>query len=324
MRPCRMASLQRPSPLPQCVTAPTYKYCILALATSGANPGILSHGEPSADLNGCNTMSNTDNSCTGHNMNAGIANAHGTSSVCGATQNSNVPVVSDPYSGLAANIPANTCASYPQEPKKGSLPASNRWNGVLQSQWLPNSLRRSAAHRQHQFHLFEQPRPGHRKRTARHERLHPCEYRQRRIDGRVHGEQRRDLHLCSDRRRHVEHRCADVRPLGRGRDLPGSQSDERRKYLCGGQHPHLEHQRSRLSPHSSVTLSGAVNKSANGAQCMLMVVDNITVNGTGGIFAKDTEMRRGRSHQSTGRRRARHDSELTDDDERNLEVFLPG
>ena len=41
-------------------------------------------------------------------------------------------------------------------------------------------------------------------------------------------------------------------------------------------------------PHSSVTLSGAVNKSANGAQCMLMVVDNITVNGTGGIFANDT------------------------------------
>ena len=43
-----------------------------------------------------------------------------------------MPVVADPYSGLAANIPANTCGgSYPQEPpKKGpALPASNQWTG---------------------------------------------------------------------------------------------------------------------------------------------------------------------------------------------------
>ncbi|MBS0269955.1 MAG: hypothetical protein JSS54_13385 [Proteobacteria bacterium] len=42
-------------------------------------------------------------------------------------------------------------------------------------------------------------------------------------------------------------------------------------------------------PHSSVTLSGAVNKSASGATCFGMVVDNITINGTGSIFANDTQ-----------------------------------
>jgi hypothetical protein len=42
-------------------------------------------------------------------------------------------------------------------------------------------------------------------------------------------------------------------------------------------------------PHSSVTLSGVVNKSANGALCFAMVVDNITINGTGSIFKNDTE-----------------------------------
>ena len=38
-------------------------------------------------------------------------------------------------------------------------------------------------------------------------------------------------------------------------------------------------------PHSSVTFSGAVNKSSNGASCFELVVDNITINGTGSILA---------------------------------------
>ena len=42
-------------------------------------------------------------------------------------------------------------------------------------------------------------------------------------------------------------------------------------------------------PHASVTLSGAVNKSSKGQRCFTMVVDNITINGTGSIFANDTQ-----------------------------------
>jgi hypothetical protein len=42
-------------------------------------------------------------------------------------------------------------------------------------------------------------------------------------------------------------------------------------------------------PHSSVTFSGAVNKSAQGYLCFTMVVDNITVNGTADIFANDNQ-----------------------------------
>jgi hypothetical protein len=37
-------------------------------------------------------------------------------------------------------------------------------------------------------------------------------------------------------------------------------------------------------PHSSVLFSGAVNKSSNGASCFGLVVDNITINGTGEIL----------------------------------------
>jgi hypothetical protein len=42
-------------------------------------------------------------------------------------------------------------------------------------------------------------------------------------------------------------------------------------------------------PHSSVTLSGAVNKSSQGLRCFEMVMDNLTVNGTGDIFANDDQ-----------------------------------
>ena len=37
-------------------------------------------------------------------------------------------------------------------------------------------------------------------------------------------------------------------------------------------------------PHASVTFSGAVNKSSNGNACFALVVDNITINGTGDIL----------------------------------------
>ena len=38
-------------------------------------------------------------------------------------------------------------------------------------------------------------------------------------------------------------------------------------------------------PHSSVTFSGAVNKSSNGHSCFVLISDNITINGTGSILA---------------------------------------
>jgi hypothetical protein len=110
------------------------EYCILALAGSGAATGIRSNGAPNADLQGCNVMSNTGETCNGHNLNAGYGDAHGSSSGCGAHQQSSLPVVSDPYAYLAAYIPTNTCSSYPQEPAKKKdpdLPASNLLSGNL-------------------------------------------------------------------------------------------------------------------------------------------------------------------------------------------------
>src|SRR5262249_37868840 len=108
-----------------------HRYCLLALASSGAE-GIRTNGAPFANLAGCNVMSNTSATCNGHNLNADYGDAHTTNSNCGVVPSSNVPTVTDPYAYLASNIPTNTCSSYPQEPAKKkdpALPATNLWSG---------------------------------------------------------------------------------------------------------------------------------------------------------------------------------------------------
>ena len=106
-------------------------YCVVALATSGNGVAFRTNGAPKADLTGCNILSNTNMTCNGHNLNADYGDAFGVNSGCGNVQTSNVPRLSDPYIGLASQIPANPCSSYPQEPaKKGApLPASNQISG---------------------------------------------------------------------------------------------------------------------------------------------------------------------------------------------------
>jgi Putative Flp pilus-assembly TadE/G-like len=113
--------------------------CMLALASSGAAQGIRTNGAPTANMNGCNVMSNTAAQCNGSNLGAGLGLAHGTSNGCGVTPVSNVPVVTDPYAYLKdnGNIPSlssSGCAgNYPQETKHGNtvIPPSVLVPGAL-------------------------------------------------------------------------------------------------------------------------------------------------------------------------------------------------
>ena len=106
--------------------------CLLTLDTSGQ--ALRTNGAPNSNFIGCTVMSNADAVCNGSNLNAWFGLAAGTSTDCGNRQRSNVPVVADPYSGMAENLPENTCTSYPQETgngKNSTLPASNQWAGNL-------------------------------------------------------------------------------------------------------------------------------------------------------------------------------------------------
>jgi hypothetical protein len=102
-------------------------FCLLALGPQG----IRTNGAPKANMN-CNVMSNSGATCNGHNLGAPIGAASNTNNGCGVIAYSNVPAVTDTYAPFASKIPADSCGgSYPQEPgKKGTpLPASNQWSG---------------------------------------------------------------------------------------------------------------------------------------------------------------------------------------------------
>ena len=101
-------------------------YCLVALASDGTDPAILTNGAPKTDLSGCGIASNTGARCNGHDLGADFGDAVGTNNGCGASQKSRAKPVADPYASLAAKLPADPCGgSYPQS----SLPAANRWTG---------------------------------------------------------------------------------------------------------------------------------------------------------------------------------------------------
>src|ERR1035437_116814 len=111
--------------------------CLLALATNGT--ALRTNGAPNSNFNGCSVMSNSASTCNGSNLNANYGLAHGTNNGCGNKEESNIPVVKDPYLAMENNIPPNTCSSsYPQETKQGShYSGGNSWSGG--SSWPPNS-----------------------------------------------------------------------------------------------------------------------------------------------------------------------------------------
>jgi hypothetical protein len=41
-------------------------------------------------------------------------------------------------------------------------------------------------------------------------------------------------------------------------------------------------------PNSNITISGAIDKATNGSNCFVLVMDEVTINGTGDILSGDT------------------------------------
>jgi Flp pilus assembly protein TadG len=66
--------------------------CLLALASSGTSPAINTNGAPTGNMNGCDSMSNTAASCSGHNLGLDISFANGSNTGCGNQQVHNDPI----------------------------------------------------------------------------------------------------------------------------------------------------------------------------------------------------------------------------------------
>lgn len=253
--------------------------CLLALGSSGAE-GITSNGAPKANLNGCNIMSDTSATCHGHNLGADIGYAHSTNSGCGVTQDSNMPTVADPYSGLASNIPADTCAgSYPQEP---SLPPINEWSGNYSSgvHVVCGALQLTG-------------------NTTINNAVLVIENGQLDTNGYTLKGSGLTIILTGSNNASYQHIPTGGGTLDVAAPTSGSWSgvaiyqdpnlSTNVNISYSGSSPTWNLSGLVYLPHSSVTFSGAVNQSSQGGTCFVMVVDNITINGSGGIFANDTQ-----------------------------------
>jgi Flp pilus assembly protein TadG len=260
------------------------EYCILALASSGTSQGIRSNGAPKANLNGCNVMSNTDTVCNGHNLGAGFGDAHGSSTGCGTSQTSGVPVVSDPYSSLASNIPPNTCSSYPQAPTKKKdpdLPSSNQISGTISltgNQTVCGDLQLTGNVTLAGSNLVLVIRNG---------KLDTNGYTIKTATGAA------VTIVFSGDNGSYSHAPTGGGTLDIAAPTSGPWSgvamyqdpnlNSGVDISDAGNSPTWNVTGLVYLPHANVTFSGAVNKSTNGKSCFGLVVDNVTINGTGSI-----------------------------------------
>jgi Flp pilus assembly protein TadG len=267
----------------------THSYCLLALGSSGTDPAILGNGVPAANLDNCSIMSNTGMTCHGHNTGATNGDAHGTNSGCGITENSNVPAVADPYAGLATNIPANTCgttaSSFPQESGglqtkwpaslTSPLPATQTICGDLQLT-ADTTLTTASPGSVLVIYNGQLDTNAHTLKTATGSAL-TIIFTGPTVSGHSY-----------------THAPTGGGTLNFNAPTSGTWSGvaiyQDPALTAGvdisaaGSSPNWDISGLVYLPHSSVLFSGAVNNSSYGASCFALVVDNITINGTGEIL----------------------------------------
>ncbi|MBF0560778.1 MAG: hypothetical protein HQL37_01935 [Alphaproteobacteria bacterium] len=265
----------------------SHSYCLLALGNSGA-VGIQGNGAPFANLAGCSIMSDTSATCSGHNLNADYGDAHTINNNCGVVANSNYPKVSDPYAYLTANIPANSCGgNYPQKPAKKhdpSLPVSNQWSGatnlsgnvmVCGDLQLTGNVTINA--------------PSGAVLVIENGQLDTNGYTLQTSSGSVL------TVVFSGTNGSYTHVPTGGGTLNFSAPTSGVWSGVAIyqdpalttgvNVTAAGNSPTWDITGLVYLPNSSVTFSGAVNKSSNGSSCFGLVVDNIVINGTGAILA---------------------------------------
>jgi hypothetical protein len=242
-------------------------------------------------------MSNSGSTCNGHNLNANIGDAHGTNNGCGIIQNSNVPTEADPYKGLASNIPADTCGGvYPQEPtskKAPALPAANLWNGaytlsgydvVCGDQQLTGNTTINA--------------PSNAVLVIENGQLDTNGYTLQSTAGSgltvvFTGAPNNGNYMHYPSRGGTLDIAAPTSGTWSGMALYQDpnlvDTSGNLDLFAAGNSPTWNITGMVYLPQSAVTFSGAVSKASNGLHCFGMVVKDIIINGTGSIFANDTQ-----------------------------------
>jgi Flp pilus assembly protein TadG len=274
--------------------------CMVALASSGAAQGIRTNGAPTANMNGCDSMSNTGTQCNGSNLGLGISFAVGSNSGCGTKQIHN-SAIADPYAYLAKNIPtlaSSGCGSYPQESKHGSnytVATSNQLTGSLSlssgnnflcgDQLLTGNLTVNTPPGQPAVLIIENGQldlNGHTLTTSSGSAV-TLVFSGTNGGGYSHGPSDNtngpggvlDLTAPSSGAWSGVAIYQDPN-LTTGVDVSAA-----------GNSPTWNVTGLIYMPHASVTLKGAIDKSTFGNSCVVLVADNFQISGTGGVLKSD-------------------------------------
>jgi Flp pilus assembly protein TadG len=265
--------------------------CLLALGTSGAQD-IVTNGNPHANMSGCSVMANTSARCNGGNLGAPYGLAHVTDSGCGVIQVSGVPTVADQYAALASNIPSPNCpGGYPQADQHGDVGVSNQvsgsqtWSGNVQfcgDVKLTGDVTVNA--------------PTGAVLVIQNGQLDTAGFTLRTASGSgltivFSGSNGSYTHAPTssvNNRGTIDIAAPTTGPWSGIAMYQDPNVTTGVNMSAAGNAPTWDISGLIYMPHSTVTLSGAVNKSSNGQACFVMVMDSITINGTGDVLSNNT------------------------------------
>ena len=268
--------------------------CLLALGTTGQ--AIRSNGGPNTNFTGCSVMSDSASQCNGSNLKATFGLAASSNDGCGNRPYSNISKVPDPFSNLASNIPPNTCSgpnAYPQAPTKPhdpALPASNKLTGNLS---LSGNVQKCGDIQLTGNVVISTPDLSGATLVIQNGQLDLNGFTLSTANGSA------VTIVFSGTSGSYTHAPTDNTTGGSGiLDIqaptsgpwsgvaiyqdPSLSSGVDLTYK--GNNPAWDITGLVYLPYASVTLSGAVNKSSNGAACMVMVANSILINGSGRFY----------------------------------------
>lgn len=271
--------------------------CLLALGKTGKQD-IVTNGNPKANMTDCSVMANTSATCNGSNLAAPYGLAHGTDNGCGVIQVSGVPQVTDPYASLASNIPANPCgtsaSNYPQETKNGPVNWT-QWPAGTRS--LSGNVHICGDLQLNGDVIIDAPAGaaliiyggqldtnGHKLQTSSGSGLTVVfagtngVVSSNNYPNDTSGGGKGTLDIAAPTSGSWSGIAIYQDPsLTSGVDITSA-----------GNSPTWDISGAVYLPNSNVTISGAINKASNGSNCFVMVMDEVTINGTGDILSGDT------------------------------------
>ena len=272
--------------------------CLLALGTSGAQD-IVTNGNPHANMSGCSVMANTSARCNGGNLGAPYGLAHVTDSGCGVIQVSGVPTVADGYASLASNIPSDALGScggsFPQIPTQHgdpALPSSNVWATGLRS--LSGNVVVCGDLQLNGDVTIDAPAGA--VLIVENGQLDLNGFTLRTSSGSgltvvFSGSNGSYTHAPSSSVNNSGTIDIAAPTSGAWSGIAVYQDPNLTTGVnlsAAGNAPTWDISGLVYMPHSNVTLSGAINKSSNGQACFVLVMDSITINGTGDVLSNNT------------------------------------